>query len=198
MAMIAKLAKSTAHFFVEKEIVNSEDEEVYVYGMELLFSTLFNIILAVIIGAVTSSMIETAIFLAAFISVRQCIGGYHAETHLGCISIFGVVLIAFAIIVKLTSDTFAIPISIVSAIVSFILVLLFAPVEHPNKPLSDKEKSVLRKKGITLLSIISVVVFILVTFPDLRKYGMYISLGEVISSVAMVCQKIKNCRNSSR
>lgn len=196
--MIAKLAKSTAHFFVEKEIVNSEDEEVYVYGMELLFSTLFNIILAVIIGAVTSSMIETAIFLAAFISVRQCIGGYHAETHLGCISIFGVVLIAFAIIVKLTSDTFAIPISIVSAIVSFILVLLFAPVEHPNKPLSDKEKSVLRKKGITLLSIISVVVFILVTFPDLRKYGMYISLGEVISSVAMVCQKIKNCRNSSR
>ena len=51
--MIAKLAKSTAHFFVEKEIVSSEDEEVYVYGMELLFSTLFNIILAVIIGAVT-------------------------------------------------------------------------------------------------------------------------------------------------
>ncbi len=196
--MIAKLAKSTAHFFVEKEIVSSEDEEVYVYGMELLFSTLFNIILAVIIGAVTSSMLETAIFLAAFISVRQCIGGYHAETHLGCISIFGVVLIAFAIIVKLTSDTFAIPISIVSAIVSFILVLLFAPVEHPNKPLSDKEKSVLRKKGITLLSIISVVVFILVTFPDLRKYGMYISLGGVTSAVAMVCQKIKNCRNSSR
>lgn len=196
--MIAKLAKSTAHFFVEKEIVNSEDEEVYVYGMELLFSTLFNIILAVIIGAVTSSMIETAIFLAAFISVRQCIGGYHAETHLGCISIFGVVLIAFAIIVKLTSDTFAIPISIASAIISFILVLLFAPVEHPNKPLSDKEKSVLRKKGITLLIIISVVVFILVTFPDLRKYGMYISLGGVTSAVAMVCQKIKNCRNSSR
>ena len=197
MAMIAKLAKSTAHFFVEKEIVSSEDEEVYVYGMELLFSTLFNIILAVIIGAVTSSMLETAIFLAAFISVRQCIGGYHAETHLGCMSIFGVVLIAFAIIVKLTPDAFAIPISIASAIISFILVLLFAPVEHPNKPLSDKEKSVLRKKGITLLSIISVVVFILVTFLALRKYSMYISLGGVTSAVAMVCQKIKNCRNSS-
>jgi len=196
--MIAKLAKSTAHFFVEKEIVSSEDEEVYVYGMELLFSTLFNIILAVIIGAVTSSMLETAIFLAAFISVRQCIGGYHAETHWGCMSIFGVVLIAFATIVKLTPDTFAIPISIASAIISFILVLLFAPVEHPNKPLSDKEKSVLRKKGITLLSIISAIILILVIFPALRRCGMYISLGGVTSAVAMVCQKIKNCRNSSR
>ena len=69
--MIAKLAKSTAHFFVEKEIVNGEDEEVYVYGMELLFSTLFNIILAVIIGAVTSSMLETA-FKVLVIS-RVCI-----------------------------------------------------------------------------------------------------------------------------
>lgn len=195
--MIAKLAKSIAHFFVEKEIVNSEDEEVYVYGMELLFSTLFNIILAVIIGAVTSSMLETAIFLAAFISVRQCIGGYHAETYWGCISIFGVVLIAFATIVKLTPEAFVIPISIASTIVSFILVLLFAPVEHPNKPLSDKEKFVLRKKGITLLSIISAIILILVIFPDLRRYGMYISLGGVTSAIAMVCQKIKNCRNSS-
>ncbi len=195
--MIAKLAKSTAHFFVEKEIVNGEDEEVYVYGMELLFSTLFNIVLAVIIGVATSSMLETAIFLAAFISVRQCIGGYHAETHLGCISIFGVVLIAFAVIVKLIPDKFLISISIISAIVSFILVLLFAPVEHPNKPLSDKEKSMLRKKGITLLIIISAVILILVTFPALRRCGMYISLGGVTSAVAMVCQKIKNCRNSS-
>ena len=35
LAMIAKLAKSTAHFFYEKNIVSGEDEEIYAYGMEL-------------------------------------------------------------------------------------------------------------------------------------------------------------------
>lgn len=195
--MIAKLAKSTAHFFVEKEIVSREDEEVYIYGMELLFSTLFNIILAVIISAVTLSLLETAIFLTAFISVRHCIGGYHAKTHWGCMAIFGAVLIAFAVIVKQTPDTFVIPISLASTAISFVLIMLFAPVEHPNKPLSDKEKSVLRQKGITLLSIFGAVVLILMIFPASRRYGMYISLGGVTSVIAMVCQKIKNCRNSS-
>lgn len=195
--MIAKLAKSTAHFFVEKEIVSREDEEVYIYGMELLFSTLFNIILAVIISAVTLSLLETAIFLTAFISVRHCIGGYHAKTHWGCMAIFGAVLIAFAVIVKQTPDTFVIPISLASTAISFVLIMLFAPVEHPNKPLSDKEKSVLRQKGITLLSILGAVVLILMIFPASRRYSMYISLGGVTSVIAMVCQKIKNCRNSS-
>ena len=44
--MIAKLAKSTAYFFVEKQVVKKEDEEVYAYGMELLYSSILNIAVA--------------------------------------------------------------------------------------------------------------------------------------------------------
>lgn len=37
--MITGLAKSTAHFFVENKLVEPDDEEIYVYGMEIFLST---------------------------------------------------------------------------------------------------------------------------------------------------------------
>ncbi|MBP1547020.1 MAG: accessory gene regulator B family protein [Oscillospiraceae bacterium] len=195
--MIAKLAKSTAHFFVEREIVNSKDEEVYAYGMELLFSTLLNMFIAVIIGIITSSLFEMTIFLTVFILARQCIGGYHAETHLGCMSIFIVVLLTFVTIVKQLSEAFIIPVSIISAVLSFILILLFAPVEHPNKPLNSSEKNVLRRKAIILFGVFLLIILVILIFFVFRRYAICISLGGFTSAVAMVCQKIKNCHNSS-
>lgn len=95
--MIAKLAKSTAYFFVEKQVVKKEDEEVYAYGMELLYSSILNIVLAVIIAVATNTVFPTLAFLITFIILRQYIGGYHAKTHLGCMSILAVVIGCFAI-----------------------------------------------------------------------------------------------------
>lgn len=69
--MIAKLAKSTAYFFVEKQVVKKEDEEVYAYGMELLYSSIFNIALAAIIAIITNTIYPTAAFLITFIVIRQ-------------------------------------------------------------------------------------------------------------------------------
>ena len=65
--MIAKLAKSTAYFFVEKQVVKKEDEEVYAYGMELLYSSIMNIAVAVMISIITNTVFPTSAFLITFI-----------------------------------------------------------------------------------------------------------------------------------
>ena len=197
--MIAKLAKSTAYFFVEKQIVKKEDEEVYAYGMELLYSSIINIVLAVIIAIITNTVYPTAAFLGTFIVMRQYIGGYHAKTHLGCISIFAIVLYCFAILSRYIPEEYELLISIFSDIMSVFLVLKFAPVEHPNKPLSDKENLRLRKNGIISTFTVLVLVFILSVFASTKRYGMYISLGQLTASTAMLCEKIKHIRmNNNR
>ena len=52
--MISKLAKGTACFFVDNKIIEVEDSEVYAYGIELLLSTIFNLIIAIIIALISN------------------------------------------------------------------------------------------------------------------------------------------------
>lgn len=197
--MIAKLAKSTACFFVEKQLVKKEDEEVYAYGMELLYSSILNIALAAIIAIITNTVYPTAAFLTAFIVIRQYIGGYHAKTHLGCMSIFAVVLCCFAVLSRYIPTECEILISMPAIGLSMFLILKFAPVEHPNKPLTDKEKSRLRKSGIISAFTVFILVLIMSVFTSTRRYGMYISLGQLTASTAMLCEIIKHTRmNNNR
>lgn len=42
--MIAGLSKRIASFFVRNEVIKSEDEDVYEYGLQLLLSTVFKVI----------------------------------------------------------------------------------------------------------------------------------------------------------
>lgn len=192
--MIAKLAKSTAYFFVEKQVVKKEDEEVYAYGMELLYSSILNIALAVIIAIITNTVYPTAAFLTAFIVMRQYIGGYHAKTHLGCMSILSAVLCCFAVLSRYIPTECEILISMPAIGLSMFLILKFAPVEHPNKPLTDKEKSRLRKSGIISAFTVFILVLIMSVFTSTRRYGMYISLGQLTASTAMLCEIIKHTR----
>ncbi len=197
--MIAKLAKSTAYFFVEKQVVKKEDEEVYAYGMELLYSSIFNIALAAIIAIITNTIYPTAAFLITFIVIRQYIGGYHARTHLGCMSIFAVVLYCFAVLARYIPAECEVWISMLAIVLAMFLILRFAPVEHPNKPLSGKEKSRLRKRGIISAFTVFILALFMSVFTSTRRYGMYISLGQLIASTAMLCEIINHTKmNNNR
>lgn len=197
--MIAKLAKSTAYFFVEKQVVKKEDEEVYAYGMELLYSSIFNIALAAIIAIITNTIYPTAAFLITFIVIRQYIGGYHARTHLGCMSIFAVVLYCFAVLARYIPAECEVWISMLAIVLAMFLILRFAPVEHPNKPLSGKEKSRLRKRGIISAFTVFILALFMSVFTSTRRYGMYISLGQLTASTAMLCEIINHTKmNNNR
>lgn len=50
--MISKLAKSMALFFADKNLIAAEDKEVYAYGAELLLSTVFNLVIALVIALI--------------------------------------------------------------------------------------------------------------------------------------------------
>ena len=82
--MIARLSKRMASFFVRNEVIKSEDEEVYEYGLQLLLSTVFNGIIALVLAVISGTVWQCVCYLAFFILIRKSAGGFHAKTHLGC------------------------------------------------------------------------------------------------------------------
>lgn len=192
--MLTKLAKNIAHSFSLNNAIKSEDEEVYAYGMEILLSTIANGLAVLIISLFTNTLLSSLIFWAVFIVMRRSAGGYHAKTHAGCLAILVFVHTAFTMLIDHISEGVIMPLSIIAIAFSAVAVISFAPIEHPNKPIDELDRKRLRKKSVTLIIIIPLLVSVLMHF-KMNSAALYISCGILVSAVAMIAEVIHIKRN---
>ena len=192
--MISELAKSIAHFFTEEKLIDSEDEEVYAYGAELLLSPVFNMMSAVVIALITNTFCHCLVFFTSFVTIRIYAGGYHADTHRNCMLTLVCVQGLFVLIIKnfgAEKIKFFVPIMLM---LSIAVIIWLAPVAHPNKPLTEKLKKVLRKKAYVSVAIWTLVTLVC-TYAFNNSFGFYSALGMITISIALAAEKIKLGRN---
>lgn len=156
--MIAKLSRIIADFFVRQKVVPEEQREVYEYGFELSISSVIGILIVLAIGLVCGRFWESVIFYIVFCFTRLFTGGYHAPNHLLCKAVFTGTLLAV-----LAADWLLKEIEnyywFILHFYSLIIVCQFAPIENPNKELSERQK--VRCK---VISIVAMVVWLAVMF----------------------------------
>lgn len=187
--MIEKLARKTAVFFSENNVIKPEDTEAYAYGLEILYSTLLNSAAVILIAAVTGEFTAIAVYMAAFLTLRINAGGYHAKTHIGCLSILIAVLLIFTAAVKLMPDK-ALPFSAAAIMAAAAVpVLLFAPAEHPNHPLKEKAAKRLRKRSLIFLGVWSALCFVFIFFAP--EISFYTACGALTAAGAVTAEKMR-------
>lgn len=193
--MIARLSKRMASFFVRNEVIKSEDEEVYEYGLQLLLSTIINGMIALILAIFTGTIFQCICYLAVFVLLRKSAGGFHAKTHFGCCCILVVVLSLFIMFIKIVPNEAYGIVAAITVSFSVVIILIFAPLEHENKPISDRDRSKLRKNSViyaVLLTILILVLFIV----KLKIIMICIALGMFTSSSSMLVAVIEKRTNS--
>lgn len=193
--MIARLSKRMASFFVRNEVIKSEDEEVYEYGLQLLLSTVFNGIIALILAIISGTVLQCVCYLAVFVLLRKSAGGFHAKTHFGCCCILAVVLSLFIMFIKFVPNEVYGIVAAIAAAVSVVIILIFAPLEHENKPISDRDKNRLRKISVIYAVLFTILVFVLF-IAKLKMIMICVALGMFTASgsmlVAVIEKKIKS------
>lgn len=152
--MLNTVAKRLTKHLINSGIVSSDLNDIYIYGFEVLISSLLSTLLILIAGAALGRFIETICFLIVFIGLRSFTGGFHANTYWLCttltLSIYGaVMLLSINIVIPNIVYWLLFP-------VGMIILLLKAPVRNPNKYLTDKEA--MRHK------LVSVILFIAMMF----------------------------------
>ncbi len=142
--MVQQIANNLTDLLLKKEIVKEEDKEIYTYGLEALLSTVINTILVLIFGLLTGMLLETLAFLISFAILRVYCGGYHAKTHVGCIlmfaGIYGFAMLVLTIMPAQYQGIF----SMVAGGLSLLIILLYAPIEHKNRPFVGNEYKTFR------------------------------------------------------
>lgn len=150
--MFAKLAKNMACFCVKNNLIKKEDEEIFEDGMELLLSAVSNLFAAVLIAVLTDSLIPCLIELTTFATMRIFAGGYHANTHIGCMITLILVQVLFVTIIKMVSIGTLKTITPYMMIISVYLIVILTPVAHTDKPLPDNLIYKLQKKSLYINS----------------------------------------------
>ena len=156
--MFRYIAEDIAFLLIKSKVVNIEERDVYVFGLEVLLLNSVNILTALIISLITNTMWHFMAFLLIYAPLRIFSGGYHAKHSETCFIISTLVYIASVLTVKLypllyTNTVITAALFIPSILLTFVL----APVINKNNPLSEDERKRNRLVSIVLIVLDSVI-----------------------------------------
>jgi accessory gene regulator B len=184
-AMIEKMATGMMQYYMRKNIVDEQKKEVYVYGFQLLISTICNVVLILIVAVCFGVVTESLFLIASFVVMRSVGGGYHADTHRACIILFCLVFVVFSLLNIHLFYRFANIYMLAVSIAAFLVIWEIAPVEAPNRRLSVAKEERLRDGSLLISSIFTAVAVLSNTlpFPFLRSENMLFLFSGYLAAI---------------
>ncbi len=158
--MIGKLALKTAKIFIRNPNLAYNDISIYQYGFFILYSNILFLFVSLLFGMLFGVLAQSIVFYLAFFSIRQFAGGYHASTETKCEIISTLSIMSCIGFCRLALTYNFNLILLIVAIICAIPILIFCPLDTPEKPLNNKEYRYFRKISICILSLIIFTVII--------------------------------------
>ncbi|MEL7649849.1 MAG: accessory gene regulator B family protein [Sedimentibacter sp.] len=149
--MIESLSISITDFFYSNDIIEEDEKEILVYGLQLIISSLLGVSVLLMIGAALGRLTDTIIFLVTFIILRMYSGGYHANSYLKCNITLISVYMGMIGAVTYTPPGYSGILSFIMAAYTVCMVLRYAPVDNENKRLDEKKKKENRTVTVVLM-----------------------------------------------
>lgn len=187
--MITTISEKIASYLCRKNIIDKDKKEIYQYGYEVLISGLIGFAIVIILGTLMNCFIESMLFLAVFVPVRQLTGGYHADAYLKCNIVFTIVFLVVMLVTETMVSTISIIYVLILIGVYVLAVYEFAPMENPNKPLDENQKLLNRKIALIVSDIISVT-SVIVYFIN-KRISILMAMTMFSIACLMFCEKYK-------
>lgn len=191
--MINNLAKRFADRLFAYGSISEDEQELYIYGLFMMLSSLMYLILACFLGCILGCVFESIIFYIAFQFIRRYAGGYHASTETRCEIMSTLSILACIVVIRLSKTyDFQFTLLVVST-VSAVCIAVLCPLDTPEKPLSEKEFKYFRKISWLILSVISLVVAIsyFVRLKWLQVFFAPCCLSLILESLLLTAGKVK-------
>lgn len=188
--MFRHLAEDIAFLLIKNKILDIENRDVYVYGIEIVLLNSILLLSLFGISIIAKCLIFLIGYLLFFVPIRIFAGGYHTKHSETCfvmsMGVYTVSMPIFKYIPNLYENIYA----IILFILAIVILLIWSPLRNPNHPLTNYQYKRNKKivYGIILMYIVSFVIF-------LEKKSTIASseiIFTVIVSVFLVIGKLKN------
>lgn len=135
--MLQKMSGAIVRKFESFGLVNNENCDIYLFGVQQFLMLVINVISMIFIGILFRQIIQCLLYMALFIPLRSYSSGYHACSSRRCYVYSMICIAAAMLVIKLNFLNFAICYGI--ALVCGAIIFKLTPVEDQNKPLDDVE-----------------------------------------------------------
>lgn len=168
--------------FIKRNIINPDKAGIYEEGLKLITADIINFSAILSIGFLTKSFVYSCIYLLLFWTVRRFCGGFHAKTYTVCrIVTIGTFVLILAVS-RIINQYFIVYVFSCD-IIAIITMILFSPIRHPNKELTEKEVKANKLFSAVTTAFFSITSIVLTSFS--RKEGLIISLTLLAITVLM-------------
>lgn len=190
--MIPRISRVIADFFVQENVIEEEEAEVYQYGLELCVSSLISVLLTLIISLCFGMIVESLIFYIVFCVTRLFSGGYHADSYFMCKVVFAASLI-MVLIFNIFTQRVSVYFWLGFWLFYFLTIAFLAPVDNPNKKLDEDENTKHRNTSFVLAGSWFLLWIIVQILHD--GFARIIPLTLTLVSVLMILAKGKEIIN---
>ncbi|PKM93595.1 MAG: hypothetical protein CVU84_14590 [Firmicutes bacterium HGW-Firmicutes-1] len=185
--MISNISSKLAIVMYKNNNKQIADIEVYKYGLELMISSIVNMLVMIGLSLALSCFKEAILYILFFAILRISAGGYHASTHFKCLLLYSLIMfpiIRFIEILKVGLNSHFV---LLVCCVSIFCVFRYAPVDSENKPLNKKEYYLFKKSSRNTVLIQSTILILLVLLiNDIFIYILSCSAGMFVESITLL------------
>lgn len=190
-----KLAKLIAAKMAEYDVIPNNDDtiECYIYGMQLVLSAIMIFVTMVITSIFFGRLIECIVFALSFCPLRSLAGGYHCKKYSSCFILsmaFWFILVA---LLHLQIYYYTLVLTILMAVLT-IFILIIAPVEHKNNPLSPIEMKAI-KRYIVFMLLAEIICYCLLVKYKLYVFSFILTYSISVTFILMIAEKIGGDKN---
>lgn len=164
--------------------------DVYVYGIEILISTLSEIAVILISASLFASFQEGAMFIILFFTLRVFSGGYHAKTYRRCFLVTFGTFLSIEAITDIMENMNCGRIIYSIFVLACIYIIVHAPVINRNQPL-EQMKIIRNGKIASVITVLQMVMANKLFYYNQRMFYIA-SLTACFTAVFMLIADIEN------
>ncbi len=186
--MTERLVKKISRYFVKIGATKIEDIDVVAYGLFHIIADSTQILILILLGLLTNSLIEILVFTIFYGSIKKYSGGYHLSKHYLCVIAYTSVVFISLILTKILAALLMPFGNIFLAFLSFVIIFLKAPIPHPNNPKSKDKLSVFRKKAVTnaTIEMLLIIIMSLLKNDYFNTYITVATFGGLLASITLL------------
>lgn len=147
--MIYKISGYLSRLLCKESIIAGDQVELYDYGFQITIANIVNFVIAFLIGICFQATLEMAFIYCIFVSLRFFCGGYHANCYGKCFLLFAITCMVCLWAARWIANYKGIQILLLPASLLLLGICIWkkAPVENANRPMTDGEKKIFKKRG---------------------------------------------------
>jgi accessory gene regulator B len=187
--MYEKIINQGLNFLYKYGEIPEEKKEIYSYGLELILMYLTNAGSLLILGIIFRRFSETFFLLAGFALIQSFGGGFHAKTHFRCFLIMLIGWILAMLFIQYLYENATLQFLMPAIGLSVILIL--APVEHSNYPMSNEKYFRMRCTVRVITTILCCTVAISNILSLSKTYSSSLSIAIFFAGISVLCATIQ-------